>query len=202
MRSSLWLRAYHFRCSFTIRYHLLVCDRVCTQLYILVELRIQHTDRQLFIDAVSRLQQKLTQGIEDSIPLANSLVNLDGPKSNVFKILVVGDTAVGKTSFLHRYLHNSFTPNYISTISVEFGIKEVNWHGTTVRLQFWVIMDTAHSLTPHAGCFWTRAIRWHDEILCHQHSGSDVHVRCSKREHSACSAPMEAALRHSSQHCS
>lgn len=58
----------------------------------------------------------------------------------VFKIVIVGDTAVGKSSLLLRFADDAFTESYISTIGVDFRFKQLNLQGTLVKLQMW---DTA-----------------------------------------------------------
>ncbi|KAI0772696.1 P-loop containing nucleoside triphosphate hydrolase protein [Irpex lacteus] len=57
------------------------------------------------------------------------------------KIVIMGNTGVGKTSLLHRYTQNKFEPkNTTSTTGAFFVTKKVYVHGTRVRLQLW---DTA-----------------------------------------------------------
>ncbi|KAI0347408.1 hypothetical protein BDW22DRAFT_1322841 [Trametopsis cervina] len=57
------------------------------------------------------------------------------------KIVIMGNTGVGKTSLLHRYTQNKFEPkNTTSTTGAFFVTKKVCIHGTRVRLQLW---DTA-----------------------------------------------------------
>lgn len=58
----------------------------------------------------------------------------------LFKILIIGDTSVGKSSMLVRFADNSFSGSYISTIGVDFKIKTVNVDNNVVKLQIW---DTA-----------------------------------------------------------
>jgi Ras-related protein Rab-32 len=61
-------------------------------------------------------------------------------KELLYKILVVGDIGVGKTSFIKRYVHNIFSPHYKSTIGVDFALKVIKWDdNTNVRLQLWDI---------------------------------------------------------------
>lgn len=56
------------------------------------------------------------------------------------KIVVVGDSGVGKTCLLHRFTDNRFDDAYISTIGVDFAIKTMELNGKRAKLQVW---DTA-----------------------------------------------------------
>ena len=59
----------------------------------------------------------------------------------VFKILLLGDTEVGKSSFLMRYSDNVFVENYIATIGLDYKLKNVKLDsGKTIKVQLW---DTA-----------------------------------------------------------
>ena len=57
----------------------------------------------------------------------------------VLKIIVVGDTCVGKTSLLLAYTGGNFEDNYISTIGVDFKEKSLVINNYNVKLK---IMDT------------------------------------------------------------
>ena len=64
----------------------------------------------------------------------------DSGKEFLFKVLVVGDIGVGKTSIIKRYVHNFFSGTYKSTIGVDFALKVLNWDSDTIiRLQLWDI---------------------------------------------------------------
>mmetsp|Transcript_50036 Transcript_50036/g.117846 ORF Transcript_50036/g.117846 Transcript_50036/m.117846 type:complete len:262 (+) Transcript_50036:107-892(+) len=52
-----------------------------------------------------------------------------------FKVLVVGDPRVGKTSIVNRYVHGSFTLHYQLTLGVEFALKVLHRPDCIVRLQ-------------------------------------------------------------------
>jgi small GTP-binding protein len=54
-----------------------------------------------------------------------------------FKILLVGDAAVGKTSFTKRYCYNIFNPSERLTIGVDFHIKTVELNDINIKLQIW-----------------------------------------------------------------
>lgn len=58
----------------------------------------------------------------------------------LFKYIIIGDAAVGKSNLLLRYAHGQFKPEYQLTIGVEFGAKNVQIRGKTYRVQIW---DTA-----------------------------------------------------------
>jgi len=53
-----------------------------------------------------------------------------GPK---YKVLVIGDYAVGKTSLIRRYTEGFFTPNYKLTIGVDFAVKRLPEKPTKVQ---------------------------------------------------------------------
>lgn len=58
----------------------------------------------------------------------------------LFKILVIGDAGVGKTSLIRRFTKGYFSENTSATIGVDFAVKTLNIHGDKVNLQCW---DTA-----------------------------------------------------------
>jgi len=58
----------------------------------------------------------------------------------LFKLLLIGDSGVGKSCLLLRFADDSFTDSYISTIGVDFRFRTVNIDMKTVKLQIW---DTA-----------------------------------------------------------
>jgi Ras-related protein Rab-32 len=57
--------------------------------------------------------------------------------SSFLKILVIGETATGKSSIVNRIVQNSFQESYKATIGCEFGFKVIEVGGVTVRVQLW-----------------------------------------------------------------
>lgn len=57
-----------------------------------------------------------------------------------YKILVLGDSNVGKTCIVHRYCDDRYFDTYISTIGIDFKQKIIDLDGVPVKLQIW---DTA-----------------------------------------------------------
>ncbi len=69
------------------------------------------------------------------------------PKINKFKVVLVGDQNVGKTSVISRFIHDSFEMSskviYLiikPTVGIDFITKTMQVDGETLRLQLW---DTA-----------------------------------------------------------
>lgn len=55
----------------------------------------------------------------------------------MFKILIIGNSSVGKTSFLFRYADDSFTSAFVSTVGIDFKVKTVFRQDKRVKLQIW-----------------------------------------------------------------
>ncbi|CAF0877326.1 unnamed protein product [Adineta ricciae] len=71
------------------------------------------------------------------------------PLVQTFKVLVVGESSVGKSSLMNRFVHGIFNTQHTATIGVDFKIAIVNIGEYKCRLQIW---DTAgqerfHSIT-------------------------------------------------------
>ena len=53
------------------------------------------------------------------------------------KILILGDSTVGKTTLLLKYVDCYFPKAYIATIGVEYKVKKININGLDLNLQIW-----------------------------------------------------------------
>ena len=58
----------------------------------------------------------------------------------MFKVVLVGDSFVGKTNIMSKYLKNEFHEDSKATVGVEFGSKQFKIEGHTIKAQIW---DTA-----------------------------------------------------------
>lgn len=58
----------------------------------------------------------------------------------LFKLLLIGNSAIGKSSLLLRFSDNIFNESFLPTIGVDFKIRTFDLSSKTVKLQIW---DTA-----------------------------------------------------------
>jgi small GTP-binding protein len=58
----------------------------------------------------------------------------------LLKLLLIGESSVGKSCLLLRYADNRFQEGYFTTIGIDFKVRSVTIENTKVRLQIW---DTA-----------------------------------------------------------
>lgn len=68
--------------------------------------------------------------------------NMDSGGSEAFdnfdymlKILIVGNSAVGKTSMLVRYTDRSFSEAFVSTVGIDFKVRSLHRNGKKIKLQ-------------------------------------------------------------------
>eukprot|EP01091_Cochliopodium_minus_P002764 TRINITY_DN1261_c0_g1_i1.p1 TRINITY_DN1261_c0_g1~~TRINITY_DN1261_c0_g1_i1.p1 ORF type:complete len:213 (-),score=43.99 TRINITY_DN1261_c0_g1_i1:135-773(-) len=62
------------------------------------------------------------------------------PYDYLIKLLLIGDSGVGKSCLLLRFCDDSFTPSFITTIGIDFKIRTIELEGKRIKLQIW---DTA-----------------------------------------------------------
>ena len=68
------------------------------------------------------------------------LIQLNKYSDQIFKILLLGDAGVGKSSIILRYTKNDFNASMVSSIGVDFKTKDIIVNDKKVKLQLW---DTA-----------------------------------------------------------
>ncbi|MFX0187742.1 MAG: Rab family GTPase [Candidatus Hodarchaeota archaeon] len=101
----------------------------------------------------------------------------------VFKITVIGDGAVGKTSLIKKYTQGSFQKDYIKTLGAQFSKYDEEIDGDNVKLFFWDIAGQAEfmfmrptfykgskaaiivfSHAPGEEESYEHVVQWHDDI--------------------------------------
>lgn len=58
----------------------------------------------------------------------------------LFKLIIIGDTNIGKSCLLQRFADDSYTNEFISTIGVDFKVKTITINDKMIKTQIW---DTA-----------------------------------------------------------
>ncbi len=71
---------------------------------------------------------------------SSTSIDEDNSVGDVFKIVFLGDSGVGKTNVMSRFARNTFNINSKPTIGVDFALKNVKLGPHVIRLQIW---DTA-----------------------------------------------------------
>ena len=59
---------------------------------------------------------------------------------HIVKVLMIGESGVGKTCIIQRFTKNEFSLTHLSTIAIDFKLKVVDVDGTKMKMQIW---DTA-----------------------------------------------------------
>lgn len=80
--------------------------------------------------------------MESSLEFSSSLTTstLPPPRTRIFKIIVIGDSGVGKTCLTYRFCAGRFPDKTEATIGVDFREKIIEIDGEKIKVQLW---DTA-----------------------------------------------------------
>ncbi len=65
------------------------------------------------------------------------MTNRDDNYDYLFKIVLIGDSGVGKSNHLSRFTRGEFSLESKSTIGVEFATKSVTVEGKVIKAQIW-----------------------------------------------------------------
>ena len=61
-------------------------------------------------------------------------------RNNMLKFIMIGESCVGKTCIIMRYIDNTFTDNFLTTVGVDFKVRDIRIDEKPVKIQIW---DTA-----------------------------------------------------------
>ena len=117
----------------------------------------------------------------------------------LFKILLVGNSGVGKSSLLLKYTENCFCDQHISTIGVDFKIHTVDIDGKIVKLQIWDTAGQERFRTITSSYYrgahgiimvyditdkesFNQLANWYDEILKYNNGNADVIIVGNKND--------------------
>eukprot|EP00877_Chromochloris_zofingiensis_P014669 jgi/Chrzof1/9456/Cz04g03230.t1 len=78
--------------------------------------------------------------VADSSLASSSSLQQPWRPDYTFKVLLVGDSGVGKTCLLLRFISNKFEEKMNSTVGVDFAVKRMTLHDCNVKVTLW---DTA-----------------------------------------------------------
>ena len=78
--------------------------------------------------------------MSDAPSSTNGSQNKPSNYQYIFKLILIGNSGVGKSCILQRYIKHTFEESYKCTIGVDFLMKSIVINGQTVKLQLW---DTA-----------------------------------------------------------
>lgn len=72
--------------------------------------------------------------------MSNSDIVFQGKTEAIYKVIVIGDPAVGKTSLLTKFVTNQFVEKYLPTVGVNIVKEPINLEeSVVVNLMFWDI---------------------------------------------------------------
>ncbi|OMJ86213.1 hypothetical protein SteCoe_12353 [Stentor coeruleus] len=58
-------------------------------------------------------------------------------EETLYRVIIVGDTCVGKSCLLLKFTENSFKESHDVTLGVEFGTRSISIEGKPIKLQIW-----------------------------------------------------------------
>ncbi|XP_062522835.1 ras-related protein Rab-7L1-like [Corticium candelabrum] len=77
----------------------------------------------------------------------------DKERERVYKVVLLGNSPVGKTSFVERYVNNRFRDTCELTIAADFAVKVLHRNGDTIKLQLWDITGQESAAQFTSACY-------------------------------------------------
>ena len=77
--------------------------------------------------------------------ILHSFINMNSNQEKLRKILVIGDSGVGKTSLIRMAVHNTYSKSMKATVGVDFALKIMQYNNIPVTLQLWDIAGNERS---------------------------------------------------------
>jgi len=71
------------------------------------------------VNSESSIKKKTSSNTNETLPIKNNISNFN------FKVVLIGDVSVGKSSIIKRFIHNEFNQEYICTIGTELSKKSL-----------------------------------------------------------------------------
>ena len=83
-------------------------------------------------------------------------------QDHLFKLIIIGDTGVGKSALMKRVMDNEFKIEHQVTIGVEFGSFGLKINNQVIKLQIW---DTV-SISLGVGLYFISTYFRHSHLIC------------------------------------
>ena len=74
-------------------------------------------------------------------------------KSIFLKILIIGESGVGKTSFLTRFLTGKYEENIENSLGTDYQLKIFHMFSKKIKVQFWDILGNSQKFSFYICCF-------------------------------------------------
>mmetsp|Transcript_16579 Transcript_16579/g.24940 ORF Transcript_16579/g.24940 Transcript_16579/m.24940 type:complete len:377 (-) Transcript_16579:214-1344(-) len=101
----------------------------------------EQREEQAELEAAMREKEQRSVSTSGHATTSAVQIGSDPPMRRV-KILLLGDTNVGKTSIISRLTTGDFRPQLVSTVGVDYKVKKINLDSEPIQVQLW---DTAGS---------------------------------------------------------
>ncbi|CAE7087088.1 unnamed protein product [Rhizoctonia solani] len=75
----------------------------------------------------------------------------------LIKLLLIGDSGVGKSCLLLRFCDDAWTPSFITTIGIDFKIRTIELDGKRIKLQIVSVTQPTSTASTHHAFQWDTA---------------------------------------------